>query len=94
MRDVQFAAKSLQRLGIDAKWYQAWSKNFPSRPMNPEELAAALRRNERWVRDKISNGYDFFDIGIDPARSTRSPFYEMEKRVLDEMGVKTIDIGR
>ncbi|MDV7390838.1 RHS repeat-associated core domain-containing protein [Arthrospira platensis SPKY1] len=57
-----------------AKWYQAWSKNFL-----PEnfDLDKSLARNERWIREKIQQGYEILDIGIDPIRSNRSPFYEL-----------------
>ncbi len=69
-----------------AKWYQAWSKNFPAgRRMTPEEFNAALKRNERWLREKIKKGYEIIDIGIDPSRSNRSPFYELEQKILKEL---------
>ena len=30
MKDIKFVAKQLQSEGIDAKWHQTWSKNFPA----------------------------------------------------------------
>jgi hypothetical protein len=76
---------------IGAKWYQAWSKNFLPENFN---LSASLARNERWIRGKIADGYTFYDIGIDPARATRSPFYALEQSVLAEEGIETIPLPR
>ena len=68
---------------IGARWYRAWGKNFPkNRPMTPDEIAKALKRNERWIKSMIKKGYDIIDIGLDPNRATRSPFYQMEKEIL------------
>jgi RHS repeat-associated protein len=66
------------------KWYQAWSKFF--RPEN-FDLGGALARNERWIRSKIADGYDFYTIGIDPTRATRSAFYQRELEILEEYGI-------
>ena len=85
MGAVQDAAKGLQSQGRNAKWYQAWSKNFPAnRPLNPKELQSALRRNERWIRSKVNDGNEFYDLGVDPTRSVRSPFYALEQRIIRE----------
>ena len=76
----------------DARWYQAWGKYF-----EPEnfDLAESLMRNERWIRQKIRDGYEILDIGLDPARTTRrSPFYALEERILKEMDYPTILIPR
>ena len=94
MNAVRAAGRELRAEGIDAKWYQAWGKNFPNRPMTPSELSAALARNEKWIRQKIADGYKFFDIGLDPTRSVRSPFYALEQTILKELGVKTIPLPR
>ncbi len=93
MGDIKTAAKQLQAEGINAKWYQAWSKNFPNnRPMTPDELNVALTRNQRWIDSKIKQGYDIYDIGTDPLRTTRSPFYELEQSRINKYGYPTIDI--
>ena len=100
MGAVKIAARALQSQGIDAKWYQAWGKNFPqNRPMTPAELQAALNRNERWIRLKIDEGFAFYDLGFDPTRSVRSRFYELEQSLIREARavgktVKTIPILR
>lgn len=75
----------------DAKWYQAWKKFF-----DPEvfDLEASLARNERWIRTKIKEGYEILDIGLDPLRSSRSPFYELERRILEEFDYPTTRIPR
>lgn len=73
-----------------AKWYQAWSKNFPDyRLMTPNELKMAINRNYRWIRSKIKQGYKIYDIGIDPTKATRSPFYEVEKNTIDKLKYPT-----
>ena len=93
MQDIKTVAKQLQVEGVDAKWYQAWSKNFPNnRPMTPNELNAALARNQRWIDSKMKQGYDIYDIGTDPLRTTRSPFYELEQSRINKYGYPTIDI--
>ena len=95
MQSVKGAARGLQEQGVNAKWYQAWGKNFPkNRPMKAAELEAALQRNERWIRSKIDNGYSIYDIGFDPTRSVRSPFYELEQRIIIEKNLLTIPIPR
>jgi RHS repeat-associated protein len=95
--EVEAAARRLQAQRIDAKWYQAWKKNFPpdDRLMTPDELAPALARNERWIESKIKNGYQIYDIGIDPIRTKpRSPFYELEKRIIKEYKYPVIPLDR
>ncbi len=77
-------ARKLRSMGIDAQWYRAWAKNFPTnRPMTPAELAAAIKRNERWLRMKIAQGYKIVDIGFDVAKKAPSRFYAAEKNLID-----------
>ena len=86
MGRVKDAAKALQAEGVDAKWYQAWGKNFPKdRLMTPAELNSALARNQRWITSKIKQGYQVFDIGKDVSKANRSPFYALEKQVLNTL---------
>ena len=88
MDRVKEVAKS-----IGAKWYQAWSKNFPEgRLMTEKELGNALKRNARWIKEKINEGYKIYDIGIDPTKGTRSPFYELEKKILQELNYPVIKL--
>ena len=42
----------------------------------------ALTYNVAWTQGFKSAGYTFLDIGIDPNRSTRSPYYAAEKFTL------------
>jgi RHS repeat-associated protein len=79
MGRVKAAVRALRSSGIKAKWYQAWSKNFPGRPLTPQELNAGLQRNERWLRTKIKQGYAIYDIGPD-GRPVPSPFYQRADR--------------
>jgi len=85
MPRVRAAVRALREQGIDARWYRAWSKNFPSSgPMAPAQLEASLSRNARWLRTKIKEGYKIMDIGEDLTRAARSPFYRVERQVLEE----------
>jgi RHS repeat-associated protein len=43
-----------------------------------------LKKNERWIDDKMREGREIIDIGPDPRRSKRSPFYEAEKRSIEK----------
>jgi hypothetical protein len=95
MEAVKTAARQMKTLGINVKWYQAWGRNFPAgRAMTSLELAAALARNEKWIRSKIAQGYKLYDIGIDPTRATRSPFYRLEQRIINELGASTTPVPR
>ena len=95
MGTVKATAKTLQSQGINAKWYQAWSKNFPiNRRMTPAKLSAAKARNARWLNTKINQGYKIYDIGIDAARPARSPFYQLEKTILQQRGYSTTVLPR
>jgi hypothetical protein len=93
MDAVKTAARSLRKEGVNAKWYQAWSKKFPKdRMMTRTELDAALKTNERWIKSKIKEGYDIYDIGIDASRRKRSLFYQLEKNIIKEMNHPVIKI--
>ena len=86
MTRVKKAAKILQKEGVDAKWYQAWSKNFPTmgKQMSKDELSKALKRNDKWLKSKLDEGYQIIDIGIDSTRKgERSIFYQTEQYILD-----------
>ncbi|MDX2128539.1 MAG: RHS repeat-associated core domain-containing protein [Chloroherpetonaceae bacterium] len=87
MYRVKPAARS-----IGAKWYQAWTKNFPrDRLMTEAELIAAKSRNARWLKSKISQGYKIYDIGPKGTNIT-SPFYQLEKDIIEELGYPTIKL--
>jgi hypothetical protein len=95
MGAIKNAAKSLQAEGINAKWYQAWSKNFPKgRPMTASELETALVRNNRWIHAKVNQGYKVYDIGIDAIRPQRSVFYKLEKQVIKDLDYNVTRIPR
>jgi RHS repeat-associated protein len=57
---------------IGADWYKPRSNN-------PERW---LGNNERWLKTKMAEGREIIDIGIDPLRTTRSPYYEAEKHLI------------
>ncbi|OLY65159.1 hypothetical protein BWD11_05330 [Leptospira santarosai serovar Grippotyphosa] len=95
MTAVKTAAKNLQSQGVDAKWYQAWGKNFPKgRDMTPKEMGAALGRNEKWLNSKMKEGYNIYDIGRNPIREIPSPFYTREKSLILEKNYPTTQIPR
>lgn len=82
MKRIKAAAKS-----IGAKWYQGWN-------IDPWDENLAMERNRVWIIKKIREGYEVIDIGIDPTRSVRSPFYEMEKQMLMQLRHPVIPYDR
>lgn len=95
MSAVKNTAKGLQARGINAKWYQAWSKNFPkNRPMTQAEISAAVARNKRWIHSKIKEGYKVYDIGIDASRARRSIFYQVERDAIQQFNYSVIKLPR
>jgi len=53
-----------------AKYWASWDKW-----RSEEEW---FRLNVRWIRDKIKDGYEFIDIGLDARKAARSRFYAEE----------------
>jgi len=43
-----------------------------------------LKKNVKYIDDKIREEREIIDIGIDPGRSKRSPFYEVEKQRIEK----------
>jgi Pretoxin HINT domain len=79
MNRVKAAVQSLRAQGINAKWYQTWSRNWPKgRSLTAAEEVAAKARNIRWLASKKKLGVTIYDIGIDPSRAKRSIFYDAE----------------
>jgi hypothetical protein len=70
MKRIKAAAKV-----VGARWYQGWS-------VVPWDEGLVMRRNAAWIRQKIEQGYEVIDIGIDATRNRRSKFYAMEKRII------------
>jgi len=81
MGRIKTVAKELQAQGIDAKWYQAWSKYFDKGFF---DLVESLARNTRWIQSKIDKGYKIFDIAPDgrPFPSDFSSLSKVSSRVL------------
>ncbi len=54
----------------------------------PFDFDLALQRNARWIKDQMKQGREIIDIGPDFARRSatgrRSPFYELERRLIRE----------
>jgi len=95
MGRIKNAVRELRSRGKNARWYQAWGKNFPKdRPMTPSELDAAVARNKRWIDAKMKQGYDIYDIGLDPTRARRSPFYSVEQQEIGKIHYPTIPLPR
>ncbi|ULH30836.1 RHS repeat domain-containing protein [Leptospira weilii] len=94
MGAVKETAKNLQSQGVNAKWYQAWGKNFPKdREMTPKEMSSALGRNEKWLNSKMKDGYKIYDIGP-KTNQISSPFYKLEKTMIDQSKYTTTKIPR
>ncbi len=62
-----------------ATWYKAWGTN----PAN------WLRNNMQWLRRQMQQGRTIIDIGTDPLRPTRSPYYRAERNLLERNGYPT-----
>jgi RHS repeat-associated protein len=93
MGRIKNAVKDLRSKGVNAKWYQAWGKNFPKgRPMTSSELDASIARNKRWIETKMKQGYEIYDIGFDPTRARRSPFYHVEQQEIGKIHYPTISL--
>ncbi len=43
-----------------------------------EGMHGLLEQNRAWILDKLSCGYTIVDLGLDPRRTERSPFHQME----------------
>ena len=43
-----------------------------------------MKNNIRWFKDKLRQDRKIIDIGRDPNRTDRSPYYEAEKKLLEE----------
>lgn len=81
---------------IGAKYYQAWSKNFPKNglSMTDAELAIAQARNSIWLKSKIKQGYKIYDIGLEKGRKLRSEFYKLEKEIIEKMNINPIKLEK
>ena len=42
-----------------------------------------LKKNERWIDDKMREGREIIDLGPDPRRAKRSEYYEAEKKRIE-----------
>jgi hypothetical protein len=57
--------------------------NFRAMKMTDEQITnAMMEHNRKWLLEQIKSGRPIIDIGLDPARSNRSVFYEMEQTML------------
>ena len=54
--------------------------------LSQELFNATLEFNKHLIRRLDQTGYRFLVIGIDQSRSSRSPFYQAELEVLNELG--------
>lgn len=82
MKRIRRAAKQIQ-----ARWYQGWN-------VDPWDADIVERRNRRWIVERIKQGCEIVDIGIDPTRNLRSRFYQMEKQILKDQGYPVIPYDR
>ncbi len=89
--------EDVRRIGrnLDVRWYQAWKKNFPQgKLMTDDELLEALLRNQRWIKQKVRQGYEIYDIGPRVSGQIKSPFYRLEKEFLDSIDYPVIGVPR
>ena len=52
-----------------------------------------MRENAAWLRGKIEEGYKIIDIGIDAARTNRSPFYAAERKIVERTGAEVTTVS-
>ena len=45
-----------------------------------------MNNNKRWIREQMKKGKVIIDLGPDPKRPFRSPYYEMERREIEKVG--------
>ena len=55
------------------QYLQAWQ-------IKPWDKNLSLKRNKRWINDKMKESYTIYDIGLDKNRSTRSDNYRLESQ--------------
>jgi hypothetical protein len=48
---------------------------------------------KRWIREQIKSGRQIFDVGLDPNRGKRSPFYDLETKELMSAGYHRVSRG-
>jgi hypothetical protein len=63
---------------------------FSPTSKNPERYIINQRR---WIRAQIKSGRQMFDVGLDPARSNRSPYYAVETQELSLSGYQRVSRG-
>ena len=62
--------------------------------MPQAEFDKSVEWNKQWLADKIDQGYKIVDIGEDPTRVKRSPFYKAEQEAISEKGVARIRLKK
>lgn len=70
---------------VGGQTYRPWKVGEPGRDWTDEEKAVMMKRNRRWIRDKMREGRCIIDVGPDHDRRNNpergsSDFYEMERR--------------
>ena len=72
----------------------AWGKFWPkNRALTDDELTANLARNGDWIRQKIRDGYVVVDIGTETPGTFSSPFYLLERLILDANDYPVVGLG-
>lgn len=56
----------------------------PSAPLGSKEPNNSLKNNIRWFKQKLKEGRTIIDIGPDPNREERSPYYGAEEKLNEE----------
>ena len=62
--------------------------------MPQAEFDRSVEWNKQWLSNKIDQGYKVVDIGQDPGRTARSPFYQAEQEAVSEKGVGRIRLKK
>lgn len=58
-----------------------------------EGFIGVMRENMAWLRQKIADGYEVIDIGLDASRTERGVFYQAETKVVQRTGAQTTQMA-
>ena len=54
------------------------------KPRAPVDVEHAFKKQARWINDQMRQGREIIDLGPDPIRTKRSPFYEIERKAIQK----------
>jgi RHS repeat-associated protein len=75
-------------IGETATRVQAYAAKIGAETFTPvsKDFIGMMRENAKWLREKIAQGYEIVDIGLNPQRTDRGPFYIAERKIIERTG--------